>query len=167
MKIAVLRQDGAGPDPLSSQARKNGDESSTEAASVAAPAVVDGAPAAVSHASGLKQARQAVPRGRSLPRWDLQPLVIIMLALTRAAEPRKKRSSTQPRVYVASHEARKRPASLAGITNNGQEQARPSRVVLYPFAQRFSQTWRPTGTPRRSIRCPPLASRRRLQILGT
>ena len=29
-----------------------------------------------------KQARQAVPRGRSLPRWDLQPLVIIMLALT-------------------------------------------------------------------------------------
>ena len=26
-----------------------------------------------------KQARQAVPRGRSLPRWDLQPLVTIML----------------------------------------------------------------------------------------
>src|SRR5271157_2587797 len=52
---------GAGPKPLSSQARKNGDESSTEAASVAAPAVVDGAPAAVSHASGL----EASPTGRA------------------------------------------------------------------------------------------------------
>ena len=26
-----------------------------------------------------KQARQAVPRGRSLPRWDIQPLVTFML----------------------------------------------------------------------------------------
>ena len=32
-----------------------------------------------------KQARQAVPRGRALPRWDLQPLVLIMLAMTWAA----------------------------------------------------------------------------------
>jgi hypothetical protein len=32
-----------------------------------------------------KQARQAVPRRRSLPRWDLQPVLIIALARTWAA----------------------------------------------------------------------------------
>jgi hypothetical protein len=32
-----------------------------------------------------KQARAAVPWGRSLPRWDLQPLLIILLAMTWAA----------------------------------------------------------------------------------
>ena len=58
---------GAGPNPLSSQARKNGDESSTEAASVAAPAVVDGASAAVSHASGLEASPTGRAAGTTLP----------------------------------------------------------------------------------------------------
>ena len=30
-----------------------------------------------------KQARQAVPRGRAVPRWDLQPVVVIMLLAMR------------------------------------------------------------------------------------
>jgi len=32
-----------------------------------------------------KQARAAMPSDRSLPRWDLQPLVLIALAMTWAA----------------------------------------------------------------------------------
>ena len=58
-----------------------------------------------------KQARQAVPRGRSLPRWDLQPLVIIMLALTWAAGDSQEEKSRR-RVRLASHEARKRPGKI-------------------------------------------------------
>ena len=34
-----------------------------------------------------KQARGAVPKGRSAPRWDLQPLVVVMLAMTWATGP--------------------------------------------------------------------------------
>ena len=63
-----------------------------------------------------KQARQAVPpgtRGRSLPRWDLQPLVIIMLALTWAAgDSQEEKFETARGYYVASHEARKRPGKI-------------------------------------------------------
>lgn len=70
-----------------------------------------------------KQARQAVPRGRSLPRWDLQPLVIIMLALTWAAgDSQEEKFETARGYYVASHEARKRPGKiLQGFQNNGQK----------------------------------------------
>src|SRR5829696_3545042 len=50
---------GAGTNPHPEPGSKDGDESKTEAAAVAAPAIVDGLPAAVSHAPGL----QASPTG--------------------------------------------------------------------------------------------------------
>ena len=57
-----------------------------------------------------KQARQAVPRKRSRPRWDLQPLVLILLAMTWASgdsEPEK--FQTARGFYVAAYQARSSP----------------------------------------------------------
>jgi Transposase DDE domain len=64
-----------------------------------------------------KQARQAVPRARSLPRWDLQPLVLIMMAMTWAAgDSQPERFETARGFYVACYKARKRPGkSLQGF----------------------------------------------------
>jgi Transposase DDE domain len=64
-----------------------------------------------------KQARQAVPRGRSLPRWDLQPLLIITLAMTWAAgDSQAERFETARGFYVATHQARRRPGqTVAGF----------------------------------------------------
>ncbi len=57
-----------------------------------------------------KQARQAVPRGRTLPRWDLQPLVLIMLAMTWASgDSQPERFEKARGFYVACFQARKRP----------------------------------------------------------
>jgi Transposase DDE domain len=73
-----------------------------------------------------KQARQAVPKGPSLPRWDLQPLVIILLAMTWASgdsEPEK--FQTARGFYVMSYESRKRP----GKTIQGFQKAL-SRVPM-------------------------------------
>jgi hypothetical protein len=57
-----------------------------------------------------KQARQAVPRRRFLPRWDPQPLLIVILAMTWAAgDSQEEKFETARGFYVASHEARKRP----------------------------------------------------------
>jgi hypothetical protein len=57
-----------------------------------------------------KQARQAVPRGRAVPRWDLQPLVLVMMAMTWAAGDSQPESFEKARgFYVACYEARKRP----------------------------------------------------------
>src|ERR1700736_1904829 len=57
-----------------------------------------------------KQARQAVPGGRSLPRWNLQPLLILLLAMTWAAgDSQAEKFQTARGFYVASFEARKRP----------------------------------------------------------
>ena len=104
---------GAGPNPHSSQARKYGDESSTEAASVTAPAVVDGAPAAVSHASGL----EAGPTGRAA--GTLPPPVGHPALGDHHAGPDlgcgrlARREVRDGRgYYVASHEARKRPGKI-------------------------------------------------------
>ena len=44
----------------------------------------------------FKQARQAIPRKRTAPRWDLQPLLMIALAMTWAAGIRRK-SGSRPR----------------------------------------------------------------------
>src|SRR5215213_153743 len=64
-----------------------------------------------------KQARQAVPRRRTLPRWDLQPLLIIALAMTWAAgDSQAERFETARGFYVATHRARKRPGTtVAGF----------------------------------------------------
>jgi hypothetical protein len=57
-----------------------------------------------------KQARQAVPRRRLLPRWDPQPLLIILLAMTWAAgDSQEEKFETARGFYVASHPTRKRP----------------------------------------------------------
>jgi hypothetical protein len=64
-----------------------------------------------------KQARQAVPKGRSAPRWDLQPLVVIMLAMTWATGDSQAETFEKARgYYVACHAARRRPGkTLAGF----------------------------------------------------
>jgi Transposase DDE domain len=57
-----------------------------------------------------KQARGAVPRGRSAPRWDIQPLVVVMLAMTWATGDSQSEKFEKARgYYVACHESRRRP----------------------------------------------------------
>jgi len=57
-----------------------------------------------------KQARAAAPRDRSQPRWDLQPLVMVLLAMTWAAgDSQPEKFATARGFYVATHQARKRP----------------------------------------------------------
>lgn len=57
-----------------------------------------------------KQARHAVPMHRAYPRWDLQPLLFILLAMTWAAgDSQAETFQTARGFYVASYEARKRP----------------------------------------------------------
>jgi hypothetical protein len=74
----------------------------------------------------FKQARQAVSRRRSLPRWDLQPLLILTLAMTWAAgDSQAETFETARGFYVATHGARKRP----GKTLKGFQKAL-SRVPM-------------------------------------
>ena len=76
-----------------------------------------------------KQARQSVPRNRQPPRWDLQPLVLIMMAMTWAAgDSQDEKFVTARGFYVACYHARKRP----GTTLEGFQKAR-SRVPLRQF----------------------------------
>src|SRR5437868_4702454 len=76
-----------------------------------------------------KQARAAVPQGRSKPRWDLQPLVMIVLAMTWAAgDSQPEEFETARGSYVAAHEARKRP----GKAIQGFQKAL-SRLPLRPL----------------------------------
>jgi len=57
-----------------------------------------------------KQSRQAVPRRRCCPRWDLQPSLIILMAMTWAAgDSQAEKFQTARGFYVVSYEARKRP----------------------------------------------------------
>lgn len=73
-----------------------------------------------------KQARAAVPGHRAQPRWDLQPLLIITLAMTWAAgDSQAEKFQTARGFYVAAYEARKRP----GATLQGFQKAL-SRVPL-------------------------------------
>ena len=73
-----------------------------------------------------KQARHAVPRHRAHPRWDLQPLLFIVLAMTWAAgDSQAEKFQTARGFYVAAYEARKRP----GATLQGFQKAL-SRVPL-------------------------------------
>ena len=64
-----------------------------------------------------KQARQAVPLRRRQPRWDLQPLVLILLAMTwTAGDSEFERFEAARGFYVMSYEGRKRPGkTLAGF----------------------------------------------------
>ena len=81
-----------------------------------------------------KQARQATSRRRSLPRWDLQPLVLIVMAMTWAAgDSQAEKFATARGFYVACYRARKRP----GATLQGFQKAL-ARVPLRQFQARRS-----------------------------
>ncbi len=57
-----------------------------------------------------KQARQAVPKRRAKPRWDLQPLVLVAIAMTWAAgDSELERFETARGFYIACYAARRRP----------------------------------------------------------
>src|SRR3954470_4953693 len=76
-----------------------------------------------------KQARAAVPRHRAHPRWDLQPSLVIVLAMTWAAgDSQAEKFQTARGFYVASYQARKRP----GKTLQGFQKAF-SRVPMRQF----------------------------------
>jgi hypothetical protein len=76
-----------------------------------------------------KQARAAGHRHRHHPRWDLQPLVLILLAMTWAAgDSQPEKFETARGFYVASYRARKRP----GKTIQGFQKAL-SRLPLRPL----------------------------------
>jgi hypothetical protein len=76
-----------------------------------------------------KQARSAVPRHREHPRWDLQPTVLILLAMTWAAgDSQPEKFETARGFYVASYRARKRP----GTTIQGFQKAL-SRLPMRPL----------------------------------
>jgi hypothetical protein len=64
-----------------------------------------------------KQARQANPRRRASPRWDLQPLVLLMMAMTWAAgDSQAEKFETARGFYVTCYHARRRPgATLQGF----------------------------------------------------
>jgi Transposase DDE domain len=64
-----------------------------------------------------KQARGAVPRGRSAPRWDIQPLVVVMLAVTWATgDSEAERFEKARGYYIACYEGRRRPGkTLVGF----------------------------------------------------
>ena len=67
-----------------------------------------------------KQARQATPRRRAAPRWDLQPLVLVMIAMTWAAGDSQAEKFAKARgFYVACYRARRRP----GTTLQGFQKA--------------------------------------------
>ena len=77
----------------------------------------------------FKQARHAVPWHRVHPRWDLQPLLFIVLAMTWAAgDSQAEKFQTARGFYVASYQARKRP----GKTLQGFQKAL-ARVPLRQF----------------------------------
>lgn len=66
-----------------------------------------------------KQARQTGPR-RRCPRWDLQPLLVVLLAMTWAAgDSQEEKFETARGFYVAAHAARRRP----GTTLQGFQKA--------------------------------------------
>src|SRR4051812_545082 len=57
-----------------------------------------------------KQARQAAPRRRSAPRWDLQPLVLVMVAMTwTAGDSQGERFEIARGFYLTCYAARRRP----------------------------------------------------------
>ena len=126
-----------------------------------------------------KQARQAVPRKRSQPRWDLQPLVLILLAMTWASgDSESEKFETAHGFYVAAYQARKRP----GKTVQGFQKALsrlPSRQlralaagVRHQIRLRFADRllcdgFEPMGCDGSRIECPRSAQlEARLRLAG-
>jgi hypothetical protein len=113
-----------------------------------------------------KQARAAVSRRRTYPKWDLQPLLIVALAMTWAAgDSQAEKFATARGFYVAAYAARKRP----GKTLQGFQKAL-SRVPLRQFqalaagvrsqirlrygARLLSEGFEPMGCDGSRLECP-------------
>ncbi len=113
-----------------------------------------------------KQARRATPRRRSAPRWNLQPLVLVMMAMTWAAgDSQAERFETARGFYIACHAQRRRP----GKTIEGFQKAlaripmRPLRAlaegVRHQIRARLGSRWlvdgfEPMGCDGSRIECP-------------
>jgi hypothetical protein len=116
-----------------------------------------------------KQARQAVPKRRCKPRWDLQPLILVLLAMSWAAgDSELERFEAARGFYVMSYEGRKRP----GKTLEGFQKAL-SRIpvrqlwalaegVRHEILRRYTERLmidghRPFGCDGSRIECPRAA----------
>lgn len=116
-----------------------------------------------------KQARQAVAAQRRQPRWDLQPLVLVLLAMTwTAGDSEWERFEAARGFYVMSYEGRKRP----GKTLEGFQKAL-SRIpvrqlwalaegVRHEILRRYSERlmidgYMPFGCDGSRIECPRAA----------
>ncbi len=113
-----------------------------------------------------KQARGAVPKGRSAPRWDLQPLVLVMMAMTWATGDSQSEKFEKARgFYVACHESRKRPGkTLVGFQKAlGRVPMRQLRALAVGVRQeiharlgrrRLVDGFEPMGCDGSRIECP-------------
>ena len=113
-----------------------------------------------------KQARAATPGNRSQPRWDLQPLVMIALAMTWAAgDSQPEKFATARGFYVLAYQTRKRP----GKTIQGFQKAlcrlplRPLRALAAGVRDQIRQHYgkrllidgfEPMGCDGSRIECP-------------
>src|SRR5258708_27644271 len=116
-----------------------------------------------------KQARQAVIPGRRKPRWDLQPLVLVLLAMTwTAGDSEFERFEAARGFYVMAYEGRKRP----GQTLEGFQKALSRIPVRQLWAlaqgvrdqidQRYAgrlmvDGWIPMGCDGSRVECPRAA----------
>src|SRR5437764_14093271 len=110
--IAVLRQDGCRGQPTLTPLRRTAMKAARKLRRLQQPQSL------LEHLRQFltpqvwKQARQTVPQGRSLPRCDLQPLLIILLAMTWAAvDSQAEKFQTARGFYVPAYEGRKRPGA--------------------------------------------------------
>ena len=103
-----------------------------------------------------KQARAAVPHHRSRPRWDLQPLVMIVLAMTWAAgDSQPEKFETARGLYVASYQNR----ALAAGVRDQIRQHYAERLLIDGFE--------PMGCDGARIECPRTAElEARLRLAG-
>jgi Transposase DDE domain len=114
----------------------------------------------------FKQARHARPRHRAQPRWDLQPLLLVVLAMTWAAgDSQAEKFQTARGFYVAAYHARKRPGktlqgfqkALSGVPMR-QFQTLAAGVrdqIRLRFAQRLLvDGFEPMGCDGSRIECP-------------
>jgi len=113
-----------------------------------------------------KQARQAVPPTRSVPRWDLQPLVLVMMAMTWASgDSQLERFEKARGFYVACYQARRRPGkTLVGFQKAlGRVPMRQLRALAAGVRQeihtrlgtrRLVDGFEPMGCDGSRIECP-------------
>jgi Transposase DDE domain len=113
-----------------------------------------------------KQARQAAPRRRAAPRWDLQPLVLVVMAMTWAAgDSQPEKFETARGFFVACHAGRKRPGkTLQGLQKAlGHVPLRQFRALATGVRQeirnRFAERlvvegFEPMGCDGSRIECP-------------